>query len=315
MMPNNMKYSQYSSLTYGLDVAVMWRPQGDNYWQRFWNWPLFGVKASYTRAPNSVAGNWFGIEGLMVNPLGNRWEWQLGLGLSCYSHPYERTADTNNIFIGSYLNCLIDVALCYRFSDDATLSLRLLHTSNGMLRRPNLGLNYLQLDLAWNLGTPRPQPDTNHFSPLTFHLSPSSEWSVAFSGGAAMSRHPSTEGYFPCYDITFYFQRYANPVFSFGGAIDLWYNTGYTKFIDIDESNYRLPVYLSGMGVVELFWGPLSIKAGIGLVVAASNQVTIPIYERVGAYYNFGRNFVGVALNANAGRIEFIEWTYGRRFF
>ena len=69
------------------------------------------------------------------------------------------------------------------------------------------------------------------------------------------------------------------------------------------------------MGVVELFWGPLSIKAGIGLVVAASNQVTIPIYESVGAYYNFGRNFVGVALNANAGRIEFIEWTYGRRFF
>ena len=82
-----------------------------------------------------------------------------------------------------------------------------------------------------------------------------------------------------------------------------------------DGSDYRLPLYLRGMGVMEFFWGPLSLKAGVGLVMVASKEVTLPVYERVGAYYNFGRNYVGVALNATAGRIEFIEWTYGRRLF
>ena len=42
--------------------------------------------------------------------------------------------------------------------------------------------------------------------------------------------------------------------------------------------------------------------------------MTTPFYERSGAYYNFGKNYVGVAVNAHGGRVEFIEWTYGRRF-
>ena len=50
------------------------------------------------------------------------------------------------------------------------------------------------------------------------------------------------------------------------------------------------------------------------IIIVVSPQVTIPFYERVGAYYNFGNNYRGVAVNAHGGRVEFIEWTYGRRF-
>lgn len=313
MMPNNMKYSQYSSPTYGLGAAVLWRPEGNSYWQRFWNYPSFGVKAMYTRIPNAVAGNWFGLEGVIVNPFGGRWEWNWGVGFSFYTKPHGVTGDTNNIFIGSVLNCLIDLGIGYRLSDAATLSLRLLHTSNGMLRRPNLGLNYLQLDLGWKFNNNVSY--RNDGSYVSEEMEKEREWSVALSGGAVMSRDSSMDGYYPCYDVSLYYQHYVNPVFAFGGAIDLWYNGSNREIIMSDESEYRLPLYLSGMGCVELFWGPISLKVGMGLVVAASCQVTIPIYERVGAYYNFGRNYLGVALNAHAGRIEFIEWTYGRRFF
>lgn len=313
MMPNNMKYSQHSSLTYGLDAAVLWRPEGNSYWQHFWNWPSFGVKAMYTRIPNAVAGDWFGLEGVIVNPFGSRWEWEWGVGFSFYTKPRGVTNDTNNIFIGSVVNCLIDLGIGYRLSDATTLSLRLLHTSNGMLRRPNLGLNYLQLDLGWRFGgNGSPGNDVSYVNDA---MEREKEWSVAFSGGMVMSRDSLMEGYYPCYDVSFYFQQYVCPVFAFGGAVDLWYNGSDREPILRDESDYRLPLYLSGMGCMEVFWGPISLKVGVGLVVAASNQVVNPIYERVGAYYNFGRNYLGVALNAHAGRIEFIEWTYGRRFF
>lgn len=315
MLPNNMQYSSFSSPTYGLGAAVLWRAEGDSYWEQFWNHPSFGLKALYTRVPHSVAGDWFGVEGLMVNPFGSRWEWQLGLGLSCYTRPFQFTGDSNNVFIGSMLNCLIDLGVGYRFGDRTRLSLRLLHTSNGMLMRPNMGLNYLQADLEFGFPTsPNPEARIPHSDLSEDPIPPSEEWSVALSGGAAMSRDSLTEGYFPCYDLTFYYQRYVSPVVAFGGAIDLWYNGSHRPLVGRDESDYRLPLYLSGMATAELFWGALSIKAGVGLVVAASNQVSIPVYERLGAYYNFGRNYLGVALNAHSGRIEFIEWTYGRRF-
>ena len=70
----------------------------------------------------------------------------------------------------------------------------------------------------------------------------------------------------------------------------------------------------SAMAFAEFFWGPVSLKAGIGPNIVVSPQVTIPYYERLGVYYNFGNNYAGVAVNAHGGRVEFIEWTYGRRF-
>ena len=130
-----------------------------------------------------------------------------------------------------------------------------------------------------------------------------------------MARDSLMDGYYPCYDLSIYFQQYKSSVFAFGGAVDLWFNGSDWNHIRRDESAYRIPLYLSGMGVMEFFWGPLSLKTGLGLVVVSSNQVTIPFYERVGVYYNTGRNFMGVALNAHGGRIEFIEWTFGWRFF
>ena len=52
----------------------------------------------------------------------------------------------------------------------------------------------------------------------------------------------------------------------------------------------------------------------MGPQLIVSSFVTIPIYERLGAYYNWGSNYVGVAVNAHAAKAEFIEWSYGRRF-
>ena len=317
MMTNNSQFSQYNSPTYGLDASLLWRPEGNAYWQRFWKWPSFGLKGSYARIPNCPAGDRFGLVGLLVNPLGDGWEWQLGLGLSFYTKPYQLTGDTSNIFIGSLVNCLIDVGIGYHITDDILLSLRLLHTSNGMLMRPNQGLNYLQVDLGWKFGNEEVKMKNEELVNEVEYdeVAGRREWSVALSGGAVMARDSLMDGYYPCYDLSIYFQQYKSSVFAFGGAVDLWFNGSDWNHIRRDESAYRIPLYLSGMGVMEFFWGPLSLKTGLGLVVVSSNQVTIPFYERVGVYYNTGRNFMGVALNAHGGRIEFIEWTFGWRFF
>ena len=53
---------------------------------------------------------------------------------------------------------------------------------------------------------------------------PDLEWSLAFSPAVVMSRDELMDGYYPCFDLALYMQHYVNPVFAYGGAIDLWFN-------------------------------------------------------------------------------------------
>lgn len=313
MMPNNSAYSDKASPTYGVDVTWWSRGIDSSYWRHSAHYPFFGLKASYAHIPYSVAGDRFGLTGQLREPLfhSEHWEWSLGLGFSAYTRPRSITGDTNNVFIGSLINCLLDVGISYRPTQTFYVSARVLHTSNGMLMWPNMGLNYFQLDLGYTFGSRYPKKYPKVESSPKYH---ESEFGIAFSPGTVMSRDREFEGYYFCYDLSLYYQKYTSPVFSFGGAVDLWYNFCDTRHLNREDGVYNIPLYVSAMIMMEYFWGPVSIKAGIGPNIVVSPQVTIPYYERVGAYYNFKNNYLGVAVNAHGGRVEFIEWTYGRRF-
>ncbi len=314
MMPNNRAYSHFSRPTFGFDATYWYRSFDNSYWRWKRGYPSIGYRLSYARIPHSVAGDRFGVVNLIGNQLTNWLDFSIGLGLSAYTRPRSLTGDTNNIFIGSLINCLIDVGLTARYSDNLYLSLRILHTSNGMLVWPNMGLNYLQVDMGYRLPISRTQQGKNISETPLPEKHPSREWGAALSLGTVMSRDREFTGYYPCYDLSFHYQRYVSPLCAVGGTVDFWYNYVDRKHLDREEGVYTLPIYLSAMGGIELFWGAMSLKAGVGTVIVSSPQVTIPIYERIGGYYNFGKNYIGVALNAHIGRIEFIEWTFGHRF-
>ena len=313
MMTNNSSYSCYNTATYGGAVAVAWRPTGNAYWQHFWRWPSFGVKGSYAHIVDSPAGDRVGLNGFVCAPLAKRWAWSLGLGLSAYTKPRSLTGDTNNIFIGSLVNCLIDVGMAYRLTDRLSLSAHLLHTSNGMLRRPNQGLNFLQVDITYHLSAENTQVPQDTL-PLVMPAVPRWEWGLSLGPGTVMSRNPRIRGYYGCYDLGVNYLRYASPVVAYGGTLDLWYNGADRPLLRMAGNPYTMPLYMSAMAMAELFCGPLSLRVGLGTVVMGSLQISIPYYERVALFYNFGHRYTGISLNAHGGRVEFIEWTYGVRF-
>lgn len=313
MMPNNSAYKDFASTTFGVDATWWCRGIDTSYWRSKKHYPFFGLKFSYAHIPNSIAGDRLGLTGQVRQQLFGlkHWEWSAGLGLSAYTKPRSITGDTNNIFIGSLVNCLIDLGITYRPTDRFFLSARVLHTSNGMLMWPNMGLNYFQVDMGYTFGQRQPGSYPTNVGDSKV---PKREFGIAISPGMVMSRDRDFDGYYFCYDLNLYYQNYVSPTFAFGGAVDLWYNTNDTKHLEREDGVYKIPLYVSAMAFAEIFWGPVSLKAGIGPNIVVSPQVTIPFYERVGAYYNFGNNYLGVAVNAHGGRVEFIEWTYGRRF-
>lgn len=312
MMPNNFNMMGYAAASAGVEATAWWRVQGDEWWKSRRGYPSFGFKGSVAFVPGGIAGHRLGLAGMLRGPLWRQVDYQLGLGLSYYTNSQYFTGDPENIFISTLVSCLIDVGCVWHLGDDQLVTFALVHSSNGMLNRPNKGLNYLQVGYGFALdpvaqgggGEAQPRP------PFARH-----EFGVALSGGLTAPRnlHFHPQHLYPCYDLSLNYQYYLDPVVAVGGTLDFWYN-----FSDRDVAlrygqRWRMPLYFGGLAYVEGFWGPLSVKAGIGPSLGGE-EVGIPFYERVGVYYNFRRFYAGVALNAHAGVIEFIEWTVGRRF-
>lgn len=313
MTPNDIAQIDYARAAFGGEVAWWYRCEGDAYWIQRRRNPGFGIRASYTCIPNGIAGDRIGIVGLVQAPLFKKLDYHLGAGLSSFTRSAFFTHDPENIFISTLVCCLIDVGFDFRIDDRLTTSFSFLHSSNGRLHRPNMGLNFLQASISYSL-SPRPAAVSYAHLPAIGQEFSRHEVGFAIQGGAVASWDLLQEGLFPCYDVSLNYQYYLDPVVAVGGTLDFWYNGSHYSLSRMYGESYTFPCYISALGFVEGFWGPLSIKAGIGPALVAPPRVGIRFYERVGAYYNFSNNFVGIALNAHAGMIEFIELCYGHRF-
>ncbi|MBR1799667.1 MAG: acyloxyacyl hydrolase [Bacteroidales bacterium] len=315
MMTNNQSYAAYNSAMAGIEAS--WH--SGSLQQRFADDFELGLTASIGVIAKPIAGHRIGLVGDVRAPIGQHWRYVIGLGLSAYTNPYSASHNEENIFIGSTLNCLIDLRLQYRINNLCHLSVGLLHTSNGSLLRPNQGLNFLQMDIGFDFDTERnsdnASPDTPTTSP-TLNTLPLRNNEVGFtlSAGLVQGQYGAIVDYYFCYDLSLNYMHYLSPKWAVGGSADVWFNFADRTVFAYEKLRYDFPAYLSVMIAGERHWGPLSLKAGIGPHIIASPASKIPFYERVGTYYNWRTHYVGVALNAHAGKIEFIEWSYGHRF-
>ena len=323
MTPNNFNMPEYSSNAFGAEVAWWYRVESDEWWVQRRHNPSFGIRASYSHTSESLSGHRLGLEGLVSCPLWNRVDYHLGVGLSGYTRSAYFTHDPENIFITTLVCCLIDVGFDFRITKHLSFSLAFLHSSNGMLNRPNKGLNYLQWSASWRTGSALNKmlrsadgEPMSAFEPLAIRPPAFEPRELGFTlqGGAVVSRDLQQEGYYPCYDLSLNYQYYLDPVVAVGGTLDLWYNFSHRGLAQLYGESYTFPCYVGVMPYLEGFWGPVSFRGGIGTTVISPKRVNVKLYERLGVYYNFGSNYVGIAVNAHAGMVEFIELAYGHRF-
>ena len=282
-----------------------------------WNEP-FGLKFDVGLTPQSICGNRIGAAFMIRTPITSRLAADIGIGVASYSKPSYRTLDPNNVFISTPVVCLFDLGIVACLDRGSTLGLRLLHSSNGNMRRPNRGLNYLRLEMGFPLTSS--SPITHHSSLNTHPLRPhhssliTHHWfDLMLAPSLTFSHHNMQHGLFFCYDVALSYEYRHTPVWGYGATIDLWYNYSHPWQLPRYHDTYTFPLYVSARAFVEHFWGPISIKGGIGVVLAASTRVLVPYYERLGIYYNFGNNYAGIGINAHGGQAEFIEWSFGHR--
>lgn len=303
--------------TYGFDAAVCWRQEDEqHYWTTFWNHPYAGIRTNFAHILNGIAGDRFGLAGFLQGPITRHIDWVYGAGLSLYTRPYRFTHDPENIYIGSVVNCLIDVGLVFNFPVGENYTLfaagKLVHSSNGYLYKPNHGLNYLQAEVGCRFGAAQ-SPVKPPLQDSTF--TPFGRWFVMVAPGAAMSRNDPLDKivYYPTYMSQVGYTRYFHPCFAYGGALDLSYNFAHRKLAPVDE----WPVYPAVSVFGDCLWGAFDLRLGVAHYLSYYPQNWFQYYERVAIYYRFGeelRHRAGVGMKVHGDHIDFVEWTYSIEF-
>ncbi|MBR7167571.1 MAG: acyloxyacyl hydrolase [Bacteroidales bacterium] len=303
--------------TYGFSFYLGNNFTGGEYWHSYWNYPSFGLELSYDYIDNYVVGSKLGAlffirpsfyktEKLSLNAF-------LGLGLSYFSKTHDRSANPRNTYIGSHVNALINLGgqVCYFVTDRLALSaaLKFSHSSNGQLCRPNLGLNFLQVEVGaeyyfqkYNYAVTK--QEKTKYNPNRINLS--------FSPAVTESKHTG-EHYFAA-ALSIAYSRQFHPCYSFGIGYDFMYNGTIAStpwYTDASLSN----CFSQGVvGNFECSWGNVALRVGLGAYVFNAKYQKLPYYERAGLFYYLGKNksqYIGLSIKAHAANAEYIEWTYG----
>ena len=327
---NGSPYDGFSP-SLGADYSLYWKQNDSSlYWTQFWRHPYLGIRANYAHLFNSIVGNRVGVAGFIQAPIYKHLDWLYSVGFSFYTNPYQRTPNPDNDFIGSYVNCLIDLGLCYSFpiygDNSLFLAFKLVHSSNGYLYKPNHGLNFLQLELGYRFShnhteyAPTPStawliPDTillrHGESPIRFSDYPKNHLFFSLAPGLVMSRNDPLNiiKYYFAYTVEVGYIRNFHPAFSFGGALDFSYNGSHRSLAPDNE----WPVYPAITAFWDNHWGPLTLRLGLAHYLAYYPQNWEQYYERVGLFYRFGHHYnqhLGLAMKVHYDHVDFIEWTY-----
>lgn len=327
-IPNSAEYGYIADVPVGVDVAAMWRQEW--VWQEGLYTHLLrrpfdvGLRCNFTYFPNDIAGHRIGVAGMLSEPVAyfgnNVLNLEYNLGLAWYTNPYRRTPNPRNVFIGSYTNCFINVGptLRHSFRDGSALVLgaKLVHSSNGYLKKPNKGLNYLQAEVGWLLANPNARVYQRTYRCDT-SLFRGGNMLMSASAGYVQPRfsHADRDYYFAStvrlgwlYDF--------NPARSVGFDVDLTYNFSFEE-LNARYGEHYPPFYVALAGIYETNWHRLTLHTALAFYLLRSEHGTTPIYERVGLFYNIGnpnnavRQFVGVSLKSHYAHIDFIELHYG----
>ena len=349
-VPNSEEWSYIADLGAGADVALQfpqaWCHLDDIGGVRPLRYPYnMGIRSNFTYFPNAIAGHRI-TQSLYLQE--HLWGWErnnlmfeFDFGLAFYTNPYRRTPNPDNVFIGSYINCMIQVGLAYQhiLHDNSALWLSAMfaHSSNGYLKKPNKGLNYLQLQLGYQL--PHRLPDAEAlerdcrlrifdslcyiYLPIRYHSAafPRHDLVVSYAPGFVRPRSELMQDRFHyAYTARLGWQYHFNPVRAVGASLDITYNTTHDSLRVLDHDRYPLSFYAAIGLNYETTYNRLTLHLGLASYLLHSQQIRTPFYERVGLFYNFRsvdsplRPFVGISLKAHSAHIDFIEWHVGCRF-
>jgi len=235
-------------------------------------------------------------------------------GLSYNFNPYDEVSNPTDVFIGSYRNCYVNLALLmnYHFAPHwaASLSIGFKHFSNGSFKQPNYGINLVPLAIGV---TYKPKPYKPFIGEKNIpEFIRHNQYNIAFIAGSK-NYSEGEPNYFKG-ALSINWLRALSYKYKAGLGLDIYYAGGY------EERNGKEATFSNTMSYAVVGSWEWSLTKHLYVPVAFAvylkhsedNGERDPFYERVGIRYRFSNSiFTGVTIKAHKGVADIFEWTVG----
>ena len=235
-------------------------------------------------------------------------------GLSYNFNPYDEVSNPGDVFIGSYRNCYVNLALLMNYHITprwtTSLSIGFKHFSNGSFKQPNYGINLVPLALSVSYRpTPyKPFEGGNNIPEFIRH----NQYNIAFIAGS--KNYSEGEPNYLKAAISINWLRALSYKYKAGLGLDIFYAGGYG---DRNNASATFSNTMSYAVVGSWEWALnehlyVPVAFAVYLKRSEDNGERDPFYERVGMRYRFSNNmFAGVTIKAHKGVADIFEWTVG----
>lgn len=304
------------------ELFVERQVKGDRPWHRAYRLPRYGLLVLHTRMANPARiGDAIGLAPYLVLPLaeGDRLAFglRLGWGVGYVAKPFDRRANTRQIAIGSRINTAIQVMPELRFAArrwSLHAGLGVDHWSNGSLKQPNLGLNFLSASLgaAYALGEAPPQrtvPEGQGFERER------REFAVVLAGAASESGRP-LNGQRGVLSLSADASWRAGRKGAWACGLDL-FNKGDLATLNGELENAPRARFtqagVHGGGALLMGRGELLFHFGAYLITPVPDDA--PVYQRIGSRYRIGRRLLAsICLKTHFATADHWEFGLGYRW-
>lgn len=314
---------------HSFELRVGKQTDGSHEWEQWFRYPDYGIALRYSNFNLDMLGDKYALFGFINGYFVHRpkfsFFYQLGAGVCFWTKHYDFYTNHDNVFVGSVGSAHIDVNLgiTARMSPHTDLVLRtdFSHSSNGVLRLPNNGINGLTLSVGVR---GRITDQVERVRTMDSLYTPKNSLYFTVSPSVKQSRHEFTTNRdvkpYYCFAsmLEIGYLRQPSPKFRYGGGFDFFYNSEILTYLPEAERRQGKCFMQSIFGQIDLIYGRLVLHGGVGAYLFRYYNFYKPYYERLGFQVLLGpqRNHaIGASIKAHLGRADYIEWTYSYSFY
>ena len=316
----NMKiFNEQIPCLYELYIAKT--TSGEKPWHSFYRNPQYGVSyMMFDLGSPSYLGKAHGIYSFLHFYLtdANRalsWNMRLGAGVAYMKNIFDRMDNYKNMAISTHFNAALHLRMEGRVRIAAPLYLSggwaFTHISNGTVKKPNAGLNYLTAYAGVNyaFGKERLEETADN----NFNIDRKWHFTVYLSGGIKTYTIFDDEKYLVS-GLSLEASRSHLAFTRFHGTLDLFYDMSDYAYLIADEIEIsRIQTVKPGLAAGYSFlFGNLSANVQIGRYLYAKNQQYGLFYQRLALSHSLNdRLNVRFGLKTHWGQADYMEFAVG----
>jgi hypothetical protein len=309
-------------IPYFYELYIAKTTNGEKTWHSFYRNPRYGVSymlfdlgsPSYLGKAHGIYPfmNFFLTDAGRIASLNMR----VGAGIAYMEKIFDRIDNYKNIAISTRFNAVINLRMEGRVQVAAPLhlsgGLALSHISNGTIKKPNAGLNYVTVYAGANYNFGK-EKFAKQADAIDYEIDKKWRYTVYLSGGVKSYSIFDDAKYFVS-GLSLEASRSHLAFTRFSGALELFYDrSDYAYLIDEETKINKIQTIKPGLAAGYAFlFGDLSANVHIGRYLYAKNQQYGVVYQRLALGYSITERLnARFGLKTHWGQADYVEFSFG----